>query len=84
MSRINNTTTTTTTTTTTNTTTTIIIIIITSTTTSDWLRAGWSGYRTWWGKDFPHPARTALGPIQPAEQGILLQFPESKADVAWR
>jgi hypothetical protein len=34
-----------------------------------------------WGRDFPHPFRSALGPTQPPVLGL---FAKSKAAGAWR
>jgi hypothetical protein len=32
-----------------------------------------------WGRDFPHPSRQALGPIQPSVKWALSLVPRSKA-----
>ena len=32
-----------------------------------------------WGRDFPHPSKPALGPIQPPVQWVLFFFPAGKA-----
>jgi hypothetical protein len=48
------------------------------------LRTGQSGTESWWGRDFPHLSRPALGLIQPHihwEPGL---FPGGKAVGPWR
>ena len=32
---------------------------------------GGLGIESWWGRDFPHPSRPALGPKQPTIQRVL-------------
>ena len=51
---------------------------------SDSLWAGRSGSNPGGGRDFPHPPRPALGPIQPPIQWVLGLFPGGKAAGAWR
>ena len=42
------------------------------------------GIKSRWGRDFPHPPRSALRPTQPPIKCVQSLFPGDKADGAWR
>ena len=42
------------------------------------------GIEPWWGRDFPYPSITSLGPTQPPIQWLLDRFPGGKAAWEWR
>jgi hypothetical protein len=50
------------------------------------LATGWTvrGSNPAWGRDFPHPSKSALEPNQPAVQWVLGLFSGGKTVKAWR
>ena len=44
---------------------------------------GGRGIESWWGRDFPHTPRPALGPTQPPIQCVPSLFTGCKAAGAW-